>query len=163
MNLVKNTPALQARWQALAPREKLLAAGAAALILFALLWWVAIGPALSVLRGAEAQHRALDAQLQRMRGLQSQAQALQSQPRQGYDESVRLLETSVRERLGTTARMTISGDRVTLTLAATPPDALAQWLTQARVNARALPTDARLNRNPAGAWDGTLVLSLPPR
>ncbi|HYF43783.1 MAG TPA: type II secretion system protein M, partial [Ramlibacter sp.] len=64
---------------------------------------------------------------------------------------------------GTTARMAVAGDRVTLTLAATPADALAQWLTQARVNARALPTEARLNHNPAGAWDGTLVLSLPPR
>jgi len=163
MNLVKNTPAWQARWQGLAPREKLLSAGAAALVLLALVWWVAIGPALAVLRTSDAQHRTLDAQLQRMRGLQAQAQALQSQPRQSHDESMRLLEVAVRERLGTTARMAVAGDRVTLTLAATPADALAQWLTQARVNARALPTEARLNRNPAGAWDGTMVLSLPPR
>ncbi len=159
----KAAPAWQARWDALAPREKVLSAGAAALVLLALLWWVAIGPALSVLRGADAQHRALDAQLQRMRGLQAQAQALQSQPRQSQEESLRLLELSVRERLGTTARIVVAGDRVTLTLAATPADALAQWLTQARVNARALPAEARLTRNPAGTWDGTLVLSLPPR
>lgn len=164
MNLVKNnTSPLRARWEALAPREKLLSAGAAAVVALALLWWVAIGPALTVLRSADAQHRALDGQLQRMRSLQAQAQALQAQPRQSYDESMRLLETSVRERLGTTARMVIAGDRVTLTLAATPADALAMWLTQARVNARALPSEARLTRNPAGAWDGTLVLTLPPR
>ena len=59
--------------------------------------------------------------------------------------------------------MAIAGERVTVTLAGTPPDALAQWLGQARVNARALPGEARLTRNASGAWDGTLVLSLPPR
>lgn len=160
---MKKAATWQTRWEALAPREKLLSAAAAGLVLLALLWWVVLGPALAVLRTADAQHRALDAQLQRMRGLQAQAQALQSQPRQSHDESLRLLETSVRQRLGTSARMQIAGDRVTLTLTATPADALAQWLTQARVNARALPSEARLTRNPAGAWDGTLVLTLPPR
>lgn len=160
---MKKPPAWQSRWQGLAPREKLLSAGAAAVVIGALLWWVAIGPALGVLRSADAQHRALDTTLQRMRGLQAQAQALQSQPRQNHEESLRMLETSVRQRLGTTARMVIAGDRVTLTLAATPANELATWLTQARVNARALPTEARLTRNPAGAWDGTMVLTLPPR
>ncbi len=84
-----------------------------------------------------------------MRSLQAQAQALQAQPKQGYDEALRLLELSVRQRLGTTARMVIAGERVTVTLSGTAPDALAQWLTQARVNARALPSEARLLRNPA--------------
>ena len=46
---------------------------------------------------------------------------------------------------------------------AAAPDTLAQWLTQARVNARALPAEARLTRNAAGQWDGTLVMSLPAR
>ena len=69
----------------------------------------------------------------------------------------------MRQRLGTTARMAVAGDRVSVTLAGTPPDALAQWITQARVDARALPSEARLSRNSAGLWEGTLVLSLPPR
>lgn len=154
---------LRARWQQLAPREKTGVAGAALLIVIALGWWLAIAPALATLRTAGEQHRTLDAQLQRMLGLQAQAQALQSQPRQSYDEALRLLETSIKQGLGTSARMMIAGERVTVTLSGTPPDALAQWLTQARVNARALPSDARLNRNAAGLWDGTLVLSLPAR
>jgi general secretion pathway protein M len=155
--------ALQARWQALRPREQAMAALAAAVVLLALLWWIALGPALATLRTAEAQRRALDTQLQQVRGLQAQAQALQSQPRQGYDEALRRLELSVREKLGTSARMVVAGERVTLTLTGTPADALAQWLTQARVNARALPSEARLVRNAGGAWDGTVVLTLPPR
>lgn len=154
---------LQARWQGLAPREKMLAAGAAALVAFALLWWLLIAPPLAVLRSSDAQHNALDNQLQRMRGLQGQAQGLQNQPRMNADQSQRLLESSVRERLGTTARMVVMGERVTLTLSATPADALAQWLQQARVNARALPSEAKLTRGAGGGWDGTVVLTLPPR
>jgi len=150
-------------WRGLAPREKLLAAGAAAIVALALVWWLAIGPALAVLRTSEAQHRSLDGQLSRMQGLQQQAKALQSQPRQNHDDSLRALEAAVRQRLGTTARTTVAGDRVTLTLTGTPPDALAAWLAEARANARALPAEARLTRGPSGGWDGTLVLTLPAR
>jgi len=116
-----------------------------------------------VLRSSDAQHQALDAQLARMRALQQQAQALQGQPKQNQDESMRMLESSVRQRLGTSARMVVAGDRVTLTLTNTPPDALAGWLSQARVNARAVPAETRLTRNAGGGWDGTVVLTLPPR
>jgi general secretion pathway protein M len=70
---------------------------------------------------------------------------------------------SLRQRLGTSARLTITGDRATITLTGTPPEALARWLTQVRVDARALPSEARLSRNTGGQWEGSLVLSLPPR
>jgi general secretion pathway protein M len=154
---------LKARWDALASREKIWVAAAIALVAAALVWLIALGPALATLRSAEQQHRALDAQLQQMLNLQAQAQALQAQPKQNREEALRLLELSVRERLGTTARSLVSGDRVTVTLAGTAPPALAQWLTQARLNARALPSEAHLSRNPSGLWEGTLVLTLPSR
>lgn len=158
-----NTAMLRTRWDGMRPREQAMVAAAAAVVAVALVWLVALGPALSTLRSAEAQRRALDTQLQHMRSLQSQAQALQSQPKMSYDEALRLLEQSVQQRLGATARMVVSGERVNITLTGTAADALAQWLTQARVNARALPSEARLQRNPAGLWEGTLVLTLPPR
>ena len=150
-------------WARLAPREQRLVAGAAGLVALALLWWLALAPALTVLRGAEAQHRALDAQLQRMLGLQAQARALQAQPRQTQNEASRVLEATVREQLGTAARLSTSGDRVTIAFSGVRPEALSQWLTQARTNARVLPAEARLTRNAAGLWDGTLVLVLPQR
>ena len=160
---MKLPPTWSAAWAGLAPREKILAGAAAAVVLLALVWWIAVGPALAVLRNSDEQHRALDSQVAHMRALQQQAQALQSQPKQNHDESLRQLEASVRDRLGTTARMVVSGERVSLTLTSTPPEALASWLTQARVNARALPSEARLTRSATGAWDGTLALTLPPK
>jgi general secretion pathway protein M len=160
---MKLPAAATSAWSGLATREKTLVGAAAAVIAIALFWWLLLAPALSTLRGAGEQHRQLDAQLARMRGLQQQAQALQAQPKQGYDESVRQLEAAVRQRLGTNARMAVAGDRVTLTLTAIAPEALAAWLAQARVNARAVPNEAHLTRGAAGGWDGTLVLTLPPR
>jgi general secretion pathway protein M len=154
---------LKARWDGLAPREKAWVAAGIALAAAALVWLIALGPAVRTLRSAEQQHRALDAQLQQMLGLQAQAKALQAQPKQNREEALRLLELSARERLGTTARFLVSGDRVTITLSGTAPLALAQWLTQARLNARALPSEAHLSRNSGGLWEGTLVLTLPTR
>lgn len=159
---------LRSRWDMLAPRERGAVALAATILLLGLAWWVLLGPALATLRQAETQHRALDAQLQAMRGLQSEAMALQKQPRMTHDDALRALETSVRQRLGDTAQLSVAGERATITLKGAEADALARWLTQARVNARALPAEARLTRaaGPATAparWDGALVLTLPAR
>ena len=156
---------IQAWWDALAARERALVAGAALLVGLALLWWVAVAPALTTLRTADAQHQALDAQLQTMRALQAEAQALQSQPKVRQDEALRALEASVKP-LGSTAQLGVVGDRATVTLRGATADAVAQWLVQARINARAVPVEARLTRRvvvgPA-TWDGTVVLNLPPR
>jgi general secretion pathway protein M len=152
---------LRARWTALAPREQLMLATAVVLIVLAILWMLFVGPALSTLRTAETQRRTVDAQLQRMAALRSQATAMQSQPKQNRDEAVRQLELATRQHLGTSGRMAISGDRVTVTLTATPAGAFAQWLSQARAAAHALPAEAHLVRNAGGTWDGSLVLALP--
>jgi general secretion pathway protein M len=154
---------LRERWAGLAPREQALVAAGGALVALALVWWILLGPAVATLRSAEAQHRSLDAQLQHMQGLQAQARAMQSQPRQNPDESMRQLEAAIRQQLGVSARHSVAGDRVTVTLTNTPPAALAQWLSQVRSTARANPAEARLTRNAAGGWDGSLVLTLPAR
>lgn len=152
-------PGLRARWDEISVRERRLVLGAVALMLGALLWWVAVAPALATLRGAEGQHRLLDARLQQMLRLQAQAKALQAQPRMSYDDTRRAIEASV-QSLGPVAQLTVAGDRATVTLKAIAPDAMAQWLMQARLNARVVPGEARLVRNATGNWDGTLVLSL---
>lgn len=177
---VITSPALRGRWQALAPREQTLVLAASGIVAIALLWWLAVAPALATLRAAPARHAELDAQLQRMQGLRSEAQQLQSAPRNTRGDSVGSLRTALAQRLGNTAQLNVVGDRATVTLKGAPADALAQWLAQARSNARAAPVEARLTRSTAAAnpapsapvlgtpatamprWDGTLVLALPP-
>lgn len=173
------TTALRERWQGLAPREQTLVLAAGGLVALALLWWVAVAPALATLRTAPARHAELDAQLQRMQSLQTEAQQLQAAPRTGAGDAVGALRTALNQRLGNTAQLNVVGDRATVTLKGVPADALAQWLAQARSNARAAPVEARLVRSAAPApangtpppaalgamamprWDGTLVLALP--
>lgn len=160
MNLL---PGVQTRWRALAGRERLLVLAALTLLLAAMLWWLALAPALATLRAADRQHRVLEAQLQQMQRLQAQAKALHAQPRIALDDARRLLEASVKQQFGATAQLIVLGERVTLTLKGASADALAQWLTQVRLNARAVPAEARLLRSAAGTWDGTLVLNLSAR
>lgn len=158
-----NRQQLQARWTALAPRERLLVAGAAGVVALALVWWILLGPAIATLRSADAQHREADAQLAHMQRLRAEAKAMQALPRQSPDDAMRQLESTIREQLGVSARYSIAGDRVTLTLTNTPAAALAQWLSQVRTNARAIPGEAKLTRNAGGGWDGSVVLTLPAR
>ena len=155
-------PVLMARWNALARREQQAVLVALVLVLGSVLWWVALAPALSTLRSAPQQQRLLETQLQHMQRLQQQAKTLQAQPPLTLAESRRLLEASVKT-LGPNAQLTMVGERVTLTLKGASADALAQWLTQARLTARVSPTEARLTRNAAGTWDGAVVLILSTR
>lgn len=154
---------LRARWTALAPRERGMVAVAAALVAVALAWWIAFAPAIATLRSAQAQHRLLDARLQQMQRLQAEAKGMQGQPRRSREDAARLLEAAVRQHLGTSARYSIAGDRVTVTLVNTPAAALAQWLAAVRTDAHAIPAEARLTRGPAGDWNGTVSLGLPAR
>ena len=148
---------IQVRWHSISRREQQLVLAALALLLAALLWWVGLAPALATLRSAENQHQLLAAQLQQMQRLQAQVKTLQAQPRMAFDDARRLLEASVKSP-GATAQLAVAGERVTVTLKGASADAVAQWLMQARLNARAVPSEARLVRSAAGTWDGSLVL-----
>lgn len=189
---MSRTIALQTRWKALAPREQNLVIAAVALITVALLWWVALAPALQTLNSAPARHASLDAQLQRMQSLQAEAQQLKSAPRTSHSDAAGALRTAMTQRMGNAAQLSISADRATVTIKAVPAEALAQWLALARTNAHAVPVEARLTRSnatgtgtgmgangpsatagnappgnpgvpPSPRWDGTLVLTLPAR
>ncbi|MDD5334639.1 MAG: type II secretion system protein GspM [Rhodoferax sp.] len=156
---MKLPPFLAARWQGVSSRERQLVLAGLALLLLALVWWLGVAPALATLRSAQTQRQLLDAQLQQMQSLQAQAKALQAQPRITFEEARRLLEASIKP-FGTTAQLTLAGERASVTLRGASADALAQWLTQVRLNVRSVPSEARLVRNASGAWDGTLTLNL---
>lgn len=158
---------LATAWARMEARERRLVALAAAVVGLALLWWLGLAPALRTLRAADDQRAALQVQAQQMQQLKAEAEALKALPRMSRDEALRALEGAVKQRLGDTGQLSVVGDRANVTLKNTPADALAQWLADARINARATPVDARLTRGAnaaAGApvlWSGTLSLGLP--
>lgn len=154
---------LKARWQGVARGEQLMLLAGLALLGVAMLWWIGLAPALATLRVAEGEHLALDTQIQQMRNLQADAKTLQAQPQLALDDARRLLDASVKQQLGTNAQLTLVGDQVKLTFKGVAPEALAQWLAQARLNARAVPVEAHLMHTDAGAWDGKLLLNLGAR
>lgn len=128
----------------------------------ALIWWVALKPALTTLRGANAQHAQLQSELATMQSLAAQARQLQAQPRLGRDERLRALEVATTQHLGNQGKLSVVGEQVNVTLQAAPPQALALWLADLRVNARLTPTETRLTRasGAAPAWQGSLAFAL---
>ena len=162
---------LRQQWSALAQREQNLVLLAASIVLLALVWWVALAPALHSLRTAPARHAAADRELQTMLQMQAQAQLLRQQPQSSSADSKALLEQSVTAELGATAKLQWLGLRAQITLTQTPAPALARWLSQARDNSHAAVAEMKLNRQAASGsssdadattrWSGSLLLDLP--
>ncbi len=157
---MKLLSAAGASWQRRAVRERRLVSVALALVLSALIWGMALAPALGTLRSAPSRLAQLDQQLQTMRGLAAQAVELQGRPALRREDALRALDLGLQQRLGNQARLSSAGERVTVTLTGVAPQLLAQWLGQARSAARVVVQQARLTLTPGG-WDGSIVLQLP--
>ncbi|WP_310614774.1 type II secretion system protein GspM [Limnohabitans sp.] len=152
------------RWQALSPREQRGVSVLGALLGVWLFWSIAIAPALNTLRDSDNRRAQIGQQQAHMLALQHQAQALQTRTPLSRDEALRSLQSLTP---GALMQLNVQGDRVSVQLKSVPAPTLANWLTQARSQAQALPVEAHLTRsnaaNSAVVWDGSLVLSLPTR
>ena len=166
MNMASALSPLRDRWAAARPREQRLIRGAVALVGLALVWWLLVAPPLRTLSQGQMEQGRLEAQSQKMQSLRVQALALQALPKISRDEALRALDAAVRQQFGAAAQLSVLGDSATVTLRNAPADALARWLPQVRVNARAIPSEVRLTRTntaPPGqaTWSGTILMSLP--
>jgi general secretion pathway protein M len=150
--------ALRRRWSELSARDRSLALLATAVLGAFLLWSAALQPALRTLRDAPAQRATLEAQLQQMRALATEAQQLRSAPTIGAEQSAAALRAAS-ERLGPKARLSLQGERAVLTLNGVGSDALRDWLEEVRSGARARPVEAQLSRGAQG-FTGSIVLAL---
>ena len=154
-------------WARRSPREQQLLGIGFWVLSLAALWMLALAPALRTWQEAPARQVLLDTQSQRMRQLQAQAQSLQKPVALSRADAAKWLEKNLTE-LGPNARISLQGETATLSLQAAPAAALARWLSQARDNAQALPTQAQLQHaSPSSpnsldvTWRGSLVLRLP--
>lgn len=145
-------------WRALAPRERQGAMIAAALVGAAVLWFVAMQPALRTLRSAPATIDKLDAELQHMQLLATDSRALRAAPPVAPAQAASALQAAA-ARLGAKAKLVQQGGRATLTLTGVDGEALRNLLSEVRSTARARPIEAQLVRSKSG-YDGTLVLAI---
>lgn len=175
---------LIAAWAQRSARERQLLSLAAVVLALAAVWRIALAPALQTWHEAPARQAALDRQSAQMRQLKAQAQSLKKPSAISRADAVQWLERNL-SGLGADAKLSLQGERATVSLQAAPADGLAPWLQQAREHAQALPVQAQLRQVsvPAAAkpvpatpavkapdaaasssavrWSGTLVLSLP--
>ena len=149
---------LQLKWDAMAPRERLGLSLAAALLGLLLVWQLGVASAWRTLREAPQQMDHLDAQLQDMQRLAGEAQALRAVATVSAAQAALAL-TAATEHLGAAGKLSMQGERATLTLNNASSEQLRAWLDEARSAARARPIEAQLQRGPIG-YTGTLVLSL---
>lgn len=155
-------PALPAQalaaWRRLAPRERRGISIALVAVALLAVWSLLVAPAWRTLRTAPAQLDQLESELQRMQRLAAQAQELRGAAPVLPDQAAAAL-TAATARLGSTGKITLLGDRATLTLNGTPPDQLRSWLGEARSAARARPVEAQLSQS-NGGYSGSLTVAL---
>ena len=142
--------AFRQAWAQRNPREKQLLGLGAAVVLLAALWGLALAPAWRTWQEAPAKQARLDAQTQSMRQLQAQAQSLKTPNPISRSESAVWLEKNLGE-LGPKAKVSLQGERATLSVDAAPAEALARWISLARERALAMPVQAHLQQGPAAA------------
>lgn len=150
---------LQQRWQALAPRERLGVALGLGLLAVFLVWSLAVQPALKTLRTAPAQQAELDAQWAQMQRLAAEAVELRALPPVDPAQADAAMQAAT-ARLGETARLQRSGERLSVTFTSVEPAAMMAWLAEVRAAARVRVVEAQLGRTGNG-YSGTLVLTLP--
>ena len=145
-------------WLARTARERQAVVVVAVVIGLFAIWSVLVQPALRIVNEAPVQLDRLEAQYQQMQRIAAESAGLRGATRVSLAQASAALKAAT-DRLGTNARLTLQGDRATLTLTGITPDALRAWLNEARSGARARPVEAQLQRGTAG-YSGSLSMTL---
>lgn len=145
------------RWRALPARERLGVTLALLAVGIGLVWVVGVQRPLRTLREAPAQIDALDLQLQAMQRMAAEARELRGVAPVPQSQAMAALKSAT-DRLGDKGRISMQGDRGTLTLNGVTTAGLRSWLAEARSGARARPIEVQLTRGPQG-YSGTIIVS----
>lgn len=154
---------LKARWLALGLREQRALGLAAGVLATALLWSVALAPALRTLQNADAQRAQLGATTERMQALQARAKLLQAKPEAAPGDVLKALQAAT-AALGKSANLQVVGNQATLTIKQVRVADLAPWLAPAS-GGNPSASEAHLQRDAGSTelWSGTLLYRLPAK
>jgi general secretion pathway protein M len=143
----------------LSPREQTGIRWALVVLGSAVLWFVAIAPALQVWQKSQSQLSVLAQQHADMLALQAQAKQWQSRSALSTEASVQMLQ-SLCANLGEKVKCSRQALRMTVDVKGVNPQALAQAWAQARSQAQAVLLEAHLQRQ-GDEWDGQWIWALP--
>jgi general secretion pathway protein M len=149
---------LQARYAKLDARERQMVIVIAGLLAFLLVWLILVRPAWKTLDEAPALRAQADAQLLQMQAISSEAKQLRALPPVSQPVAEQVLKSATAD-LGGKAKISVQGDRATLSVTGINGEDLRKWLLQARGGARARPVEATLTRAGDG-YNGTLVVAI---
>jgi general secretion pathway protein M len=149
---------LLARYAKLDARERQMVVIIAAAVTFLVVWLALVRPALNTLDTAPAQRDQADAQLLQMQAISNEARQLRALPPVPPSVAEQVLKSAT-DQLGGKAKISIQGERATLSVTGINGEELRKWLLQARGGARARPVEANLMRAGDG-YNGTLVVSI---
>lgn len=145
-------------WLGLSTRERQAARLAVAAVLLLAAWLLLVQPAWRTVREAPAEIDRLDLQLQQIQTTAAEVRSLRAIAPVSSTQAAAALKAAT-DRLGERARLSIQGERATLTFTAISSDDLGSWLNEVRSAARARPVEASLSRAPRG-YNGTLSVAL---
>lgn len=157
-SLAQTRQQLDTFWKGLTRRDQQLVLLAGGVVALALLWLIAVQPAIRTLRTAPTSIDLLETQLQQMQRLAAESRELRDLPTVSPAQAGIALRAAS-DRLGAKAKLTVVGDRATLTLNGVEATPLITWLGEARSAARARPVEAQLTRGPQG-YSGTVIVQL---
>jgi general secretion pathway protein M len=145
-------------WRGRSARER-QALGVVLLVLVLLfVWLLLVLPAWRTVRDAPAQIDRIDRQLQQVQSTAAEVRTLRAIAPVSSTQAAAALKAAT-DRLGERARLSLQGERATLTFAGVETDDLAAWLNEVRSAARARPIEASLARVGQG-YSGTLSVTL---
>ncbi|MDH5537827.1 MAG: type II secretion system protein M [Rhizobacter sp.] len=144
-------------WAARTRRERQALVFVGAVLLSFIVWSVLVQPAWRSLRETPLQLDQLEAQMQQMQRLASESRELRAATAVSAAQAAVALKAAT-DRLGEAGKITLLGDRATLTLNGANAEALRGWLTEARSAARARPVEAQLVRGPKG-YSGSMIVN----
>jgi general secretion pathway protein M len=145
-------------WNTRTSRERQALTIVALVLGLFVVWALFVQPAWTSLRNAPAQLDRLDAQMQQMQRLAAESRELRGTAPVSSSQAAAALKAAT-DRLGAAGKISLLGDRATLSLNGASPEALRAWLNEARNAARARPVEAQLARGPKG-YSGNVSVNL---
>ena len=149
---------LQARYAKLDARERQMVLVIGGLLAFLLVWLLLVRPAWKTLDEAPALRAQADAQLLQMQAISNEAKQLRALPPVPQSAAEQVLKSAT-DDLGGKAKISVQGERATLSVTGINGEDLRTWLIKARGGARARPVEASLTRAGEG-YNGTVVVSI---